>query len=121
MFKMVSFLVLFFWVWTPGMIGPALAEVVGPHPVGTMNEEQLARWERDLVAQWLRDYGYEDSQVTNMLAGLHDEDIHGLVMQAENLGLPYGTGALEAVIALLLILILIIVILRLLNKEVIIA
>ena len=121
MFKWLTSAVLFCWIWTPGMVGPALADVVGPHTVRPLRPDQMSRWERELVRQWLEDYGYDKTEAVRMLAGLQDPEVHALVMQAENMGLPYGGGALEAVIAVLLILILVIIILRLLNKEVIIA
>ncbi len=112
-------------LWVLGMVGVAVADLVGPHPsnpVQTWAERnaRLSRWERQLVAQWLRDYGYPPERVEQWMARVTDADIHGAILQAENLGLPYGGDALEAIVVLLIIIILIIIILRLLGKEIII-
>ncbi len=113
-------------LWVLGMVGVAVADLVGPHPsnpVQTWAERnaRLSRWERQLVAQWLRDYGYPPERVEQWMARVTDADIHGAILQAENLGLPYGGDALEAIVVLLIIIILIIIILRLLDKEIIIS
>lgn len=112
-------------LWVLGMVGVAVADLVGPHPsnpVQTWAERnaRLSQWERQLVAQWLRDYGYPPEQVERWMARVTDADVHGAILQAENLGLPYGGDALEAIVVILIIIILIIIILKLLNKEIII-
>jgi hypothetical protein len=112
-------------LWVVGMVGVAVADLVGPHPSNPLQtwaerNAQLAQWERQLVAQWLQDYGYSPEQVARWMARVTDADIHGAILQAENLGLPYGGDALEAIVVLLIIIILIIIILKLLNKEIII-
>lgn len=112
---------IFVFLWTVGMVGPALADLVGPHSDITTKANELSKWERQLVYQWLLDYGYSPEEAHQMLAGVSEEEIHEIILQAENMGLPYGAGALEAVVAILIILILIIILLRLLNKEIIIA
>jgi len=112
-------------LWVVGMVGVAVADLVGPHPSNPMQtwaerNARLSQWERQLVAQWLRDYGYDPAQVEQWMARVTDADIHGAILQAENLGLPYGGDALEAIVVILIIIILIIIILRLLDKEIII-
>lgn len=111
-------------LWVVGMMGVAVADLVGPHPsnpVQTWAERnaRLSQWERQLIAQWLRDYGYPPERVEQWMARVTDADVHEAILQAENLGLPYGGDALEAIVVLLVIIILIIIILKLLNKEII--
>ncbi|MCS7312133.1 MAG: PA2779 family protein [Acidobacteria bacterium] len=112
-------------LWVIGGVGVAVADLVGPHPANPMQtwaerNARLSHWERQLVAQWLRDYGYAPEQVEQWMARVTDADVHAAVLQAENLGLPYGGDDLEAIALILIIIILIIIILRLLDKEIII-
>ncbi len=117
----ISLITIFFFLWTGGLVGPVLAGVVGPHSDRNVKPDKIRVWERTLVFQWLKDYGYSADRARLMSAKLTDKEVHDLILQAENMGLPYGTGAIEAIVAILIVLILIIIILRLLNKEIIIS
>ncbi len=108
-------------LWTQGMVGVALADLIGPlESVTGRADVRIADWERLLVAQWLLDYGYTPDEVSRWMTRLDDTAIHQSILQAENMGLPIGGGALEVIVVLLVILILIVILLKLLNKEVVI-
>ncbi len=117
--RFIAGLLAFLTVWVVGSGALAFAGIMGPHG-SVLHPDNRTELERELVYQWLKDYGFDPMTAQNKLAQLSDEEIHELILQSENMGLPYGGGTIELVIGILLVLILIVVLLKLLNKEVVI-
>jgi len=73
--------------------------------------------EHRLVAQKLRDYGVQPTEVEARLASMSEQDLHTLASASR--GLPSGSDGLGILVTVLVIVLLVILILKLLNKEII--
>ena len=112
--------------WGAMHVAPAAASLApsrtsGVTTIGSTRDADLLVVERalehKLVAQKLRDYGVQPTEVKARLAMMSDQDLHTLASASK--GLPSGGDGLGALIAVLIVILLVIVILKLMNKQVI--
>lgn len=112
--------------WGAMHVAPAAASLTpsrtsGVTTIGSTRDADLLVVERalehKLVAQKLRDYGVQPTEVKARLATMSDQDLHTLASASK--GLPSGGDGLGALIAVLIVILLVIVILKLMNRQVI--
>jgi hypothetical protein len=122
-FATALFLLVYFGALNvaPAMAGLAPSRVSGETAIASSRDADLRvvrrALEHRLVAQKLRDYGVQPSDVELRLAGMSEQELHTLASASK--GLPSGADGLGVLVTVLVIVLLVILILKLLNREVI--
>lgn len=122
-FATALFLLVYFGALNvaPAMAGLAPSRVSGETAIASSRDADLLvvrrALEHRLVAQKLRDYGVQPSDVELRLAGMSEQELHTLASASK--GLPSGADGLGVLVTVLVIVLLVILILKLLNREVI--